>query len=126
MLEWQSLHYIEKVNRRHDGLRLRKRCKKRETIQEERGKKLPGSIVVNVNVDPGEPGLSGATAIIVLMECKQFKCQLNMLRRLNLRYQKYKALQLSLSLHQVTRTWKPRCLAAFGTLPFSMWFCSNS
>ncbi|CAK9012402.1 unnamed protein product, partial [Durusdinium trenchii] len=46
VLEWQSLRYLETVNRWHDGLKLRKRWKKVETIQGER--------------------LSGATAIIIL------------------------------------------------------------
>lgn len=41
VLEWQSLRYLETVNRWHDGLKLRKRWKKVETIQGERGEQLP-------------------------------------------------------------------------------------
>ena len=65
-LEWQSLLYVEEVHRWHDGLKLRKRWTRMETIQEERGDQLPGAGVANIDVDPGEPGLSGDTAIIVL------------------------------------------------------------
>ena len=65
-LEWQSLHYLEEINRWHDGLKLRNRWNKIETIQEERGGQPPGFGIANIDVDPGEPGLSGATAVIVL------------------------------------------------------------
>eukprot|EP00913_Durusdinium_trenchii_P010720 g10058.t1 len=65
-LEWQSLHYLEEINRWHEGLKLRKRWSKMEAIQAERGEQPPGYGIVNIDVDPGEPGLSGATAVIVL------------------------------------------------------------
>ena len=65
-VEWRSLEYIQEINKWHDGLKLRKRWRKMETIQEERGEQLPGAGIVNIDIDPGEPGLSGETAVIIL------------------------------------------------------------
>ena len=65
-VEWQSLNYIQKINTWREGLELRERWKKMETIQQERGEQLPGAGIVNIDVDPGEPGLSGETAVIIL------------------------------------------------------------
>ena len=65
-VEWQSLKYVEEVNKWHDGLRLRKRWNKMEVIQAERGDQLPGAGIYRIDVDPGEPGLSGDSVVLVL------------------------------------------------------------
>ena len=65
-VEWQSLSYVEEINRWHDGLRLRKRWDKMNVIQGERGEQLPGAGIYRMDIDPGEPGLSGDSVVLVL------------------------------------------------------------
>ena len=48
-VEWQSLDYIQEINKWHDGLKLRKRWRKMELIQGERGEQLPGAGIVNID-----------------------------------------------------------------------------
>lgn len=66
VLEWQSLHYLGKVDRCFEIDKKAKKLRKMKAIQKERGEQLAGAMMAHMGVGPGEPGLSGATAIIVL------------------------------------------------------------